>query len=129
MNHFQVGDKVRLKAAPHYGLRGLVETVGEDKVMIRADGIEGLITASLDQVTNFSLAARKAWLSMPTRQVGRPKGSRFCDRVSVTLRIDRDLWQLFRAKENSGLISDRTDTINRWLREKVAEVDLLQKDA
>ena len=54
---------------------------------------------------------------MPNRRVGRPKGARHCDRVSVTLRIDRELWEQFKCDESEGLIEDRTATINSWLRE------------
>jgi len=46
-----------------------------------------------------------------------------CDRVSVTLRIDRDLWEQFQKRENQGLIEDRTAVINQWLREKLAELE------
>jgi len=63
------------------------------------------------------LAARKAWKNMPYRHVGRPKGVRHCDRVSVTLRIDRDLWEQFKRDESAGRIKDRTATINLWFRE------------
>jgi uncharacterized protein (DUF4415 family) len=52
---------------------------------------------------------------------------RFCDRVSVTLRIDRDLWEQFQLKESSGLIDDRTATINNWLREKLAELEQTER--
>ena len=47
----------------------------------------------------------------------RPKGARHCDRVSVTLRIDRELWEKFKQDELEGLIEDRTATINTWFRE------------
>ena len=124
----EIGDKVKVKAGSQRGVRGLVEAVAEDKIVVRTHGVEESITVSTDEVTNFSLAARKAWLSMPKRQVGRPKGSKFCDRVSVTLRIDRDLWQQFRTKEHSGLIGNRTEAVNRWFREKLAEMDVVQKD-
>jgi len=73
-------------------------------------------------VTNFSLAARKAWKNMPHRRVGRPKGSRHCDRVSVTLRIDRELWEQFRQDESEGLIEDRTATINAWFRDMLDQL-------
>jgi hypothetical protein len=56
--------------------------------------------------------------------VGRRKGTRLCDRVSVTLRIDRDLWQPFVELEQAGVIEDRTAAINRWLRERLAELDV-----
>jgi len=81
-----------------------------------------LIAVASKFVTNFSLAARKAWKNMPHRQVGRPKGSRHCDRVSVTLRIDRELWEKFKQDELAGLIEDRTATINAWFREMLAKL-------
>jgi uncharacterized protein (DUF4415 family) len=113
---------VKLKTGLHCGVRGVVESLAENRVVIRVEGINGLATVSPDEVTNFSLAARKAWLRMPKRQVGRPKGSKFYDRVSVTLRIDRDLWERFQSHEKAGLIEDRTATINAWLREKVQRI-------
>jgi uncharacterized protein (DUF4415 family) len=81
-----------------------------------------LVELKSHEVTNFSLAARKAWQSMPHKRVGRPKGSRVCDRTSVTLRIDRDLWDEFRALESNERIKDRTTVINAMLREKLAEL-------
>ena len=56
---------------------------------------------------------------MPHRRVGRPRGARHCDLVSVTLRIDRELWERFRQDESAGLIEDRTATINMWFRDMV----------
>jgi uncharacterized protein (DUF4415 family) len=53
---------------------------------------------------------------MPDRRVGRPKGSTVCDRVSVTIRLDRDLWESFRAAESTGYVTDRTATLNSWIR-------------
>ena len=124
MNQFEIGDKVKLKSGNHKGVRGMVEAIAEDKVVIRADGIRELINLPPAEVTNFSLAARKAWLSMPKREVGRPKGSKYFDRVSVTLRIDRDLWARFQAHERSGQIEDRTATINAWLREQIQRIGI-----
>jgi uncharacterized protein (DUF4415 family) len=74
-------------------------------------------------VTNFSLAARKAWVTGPDRAVGRRKGTKLCDRVSVTLRIDRDLWERFREMEGAGLIEDRTASVNSWLRQNLDELE------
>ena len=58
----------------------------------------------------------------PDRAVGRKKGTKLYDRVSVTLRFDRDLWEHFQALEEEGVIDDRTGLINRWFREKLAEL-------
>jgi hypothetical protein len=64
---------------------------------------------------------------MPERRVGRPKGSTVCDRISVTIRFDRELWQRFRIAETEGLIADRTATFNAWLEEHLDRVHLKSK--
>src|SRR5262249_18889010 len=125
----EAGDKVRLKAKSHLGLRGIVEATKGDKLVIRLEDSGQKVFVAPEEVTNLSLAARKAWMSTPDRRVGRPKGMRFCDRVSVTLRIDRDLWEQFRSKEAIGLIDDRTATINSWLREKLAELERVERQS
>ena len=113
----KVGDKVKLKSHNGAPVRGVIEEVFDDKLLVRLHDSRELVPVALELITNFSLAARKAWKNMPHRQVGRPKGARHCDRVSVTLRIDRTLWEQFRRAESEDLIDDRTVTINAWLRE------------
>jgi len=119
----KVGDKVRVKTNGSSGARGVIEATKSGRLVVRLEELGNTIVVKPDEVTNLSLAARKAWVSMPDRGVGRPKGMRFCDRVSVTLRIDRDLWEQFRSKESAGIIDDRTAIINSWLREKLAELE------
>ena len=116
------GDKVRLKMSGLSGARGIIESIAGEVMVIRLEKTRKLVRVSHENATNLSLAARKAWVSLPTRKVGRPKGLKFCDRVSVTLRIDRDLWEEFRKKESQGFIEDRTTTMNQWLRDKLAEL-------
>jgi hypothetical protein len=113
-----VGDKVKLKrsAAVAAGAHGVI-TEASDPLSVRLDESGEIITVSTDMVTNFSLAARKAWQNMPERNVGRPKGSRVCDRISVTIRVDRDLWERFRRAEAEGLVEDRTSVLNLWIAE------------
>jgi uncharacterized protein (DUF4415 family) len=123
----EVGDKVRLKAKNHSGSRGIIEATQDGKLVVRLEDSGQKVLVAPEEVTNLSLAARKAWVSMPDRHVGRPKGMRFCDRISVTLRIDRDLWEQFQSKEATGLIDDRTATINSWLREKLAELEQVER--
>ena len=86
----EVGDKVQLKDHSGTPSRGVVAAVHGDELLVRLDESGELVAVASESVTNFSLAARKAWKNMPHRRVGRPKGARHCDRVSVTLRIDRD---------------------------------------
>jgi len=117
------GDKVRLKNSGQPGPRGVVERVSGDALLVRVEESSEILRVPADAVVNFSLAARKAWKSMPDRRVGRPKGTRLCDRVSVTLRIDRGLWERFQLDEDRGLIEDRTAMINTWLREKLDDLE------
>jgi hypothetical protein len=118
----KVGDKIRLKDHNGALVRGVVAAVRGDELLVRLDESGEFVFIAPERVTNFSLAARKAWKNMPHRRVGRPKGARHCDRVSVTLRIDRELWERFRQNESAGLIKDRTATINSWFREMLVKL-------
>ena len=119
----EVGDKIRIKTGVHLGQRGVVTAAGESQVAVRLDATGKIVEVSATDIHNYSRAARKAWESMPDRAVGRPKGTRLCDRVSVTVRIDRIVWERFRAAESCGIISDRTATINHLLRQKLDELE------
>jgi len=116
------GDKVKMKDLAHLGARGLVEEVDGRSLVVRLEQSDEVVSVPEGVVTNFSLAARKAWQSMPARNVGRPRGSRVSDRVSVTLRIDRELWERFRRYEEGGLIDDRTARVNGWLKRMLDEL-------
>ncbi len=117
------GDKVRVKAGDHTGERGVVESVDGEKLLVRLEKTDMKVHVTADQITNYSLAARKAWVTGPDRAVGRRKGTKLTDRVSVTLRIDRDLWEQFQGLEETGIIDDRTGLINGWFREKLAKLE------
>lgn len=118
-----LGDKVRLKTGPHSGERGVVDAIDGARLVVRLDRSGQKARVLAEQVTNFSLAARKAWVTEPHRAVGRKRGTKLSDRLSVTLRIDRHLWERFVALEASGLIDDRIGLINAWLREKLADME------
>ena len=114
----QIGDKVRIRATK---ARGIIESLGDKRIRVRL--VSGsLVTISEREITNYSLAARKAWKNMPNRRVGRPKGTTTTDRVSVTLRFDRELWETFRNAEQRGDVADRTTAINDWIAEKLSEL-------
>ena len=115
----KVGDKVRIKTSH---ARGVIQRIKGKSLFVSLDeGGAELVEGS--ELTNFSLAARKAWESMPERRVGRPKGSSKTDRVSVTLRIDRELWARFQQAEQEKQITDRTGTVNKWIAEKLDELE------
>nr|ADY57969.1 hypothetical protein Plabr_0340 [Rubinisphaera brasiliensis DSM 5305] len=119
----RTGDKIRIKAGPHKGKRGLIEDAVENTLTVRLDNQNTIVTLMEHDVTNYSLAARKAWERMPHRRVGRPAGATSSDRISVTLRIDRNLWASFTEAESKGLIANRTHVVNMWFAEKLAEIN------
>lgn len=117
------GDKVRMKSGSHAGERGVIEAIDGGKLLVRMEFSGRSMRVVPEAVTNFSLAARKAWITGPDRAVGRRIGTKLCDRMSVTLRIDRDLWERFLEMEKTSLIENRTAFINKWLREKLDELE------
>src|SRR5207244_8646743 len=118
-----VRDTVRVKAGANAGERGLVEALDGEKLVVWLESSDLKVRVTPEQVTNFSLAARKAWVTGPDRAVGRRRGTKLYDRVSVTLRFDREVWERFIGLENAGFIEDRTALVNRWFREKMADLD------
>ena len=118
----EIGDKVRLKTGCEVGERAFVVAVRSNQLVVELEKSGRSLAVRSQDVTNYSLAARKAWVTEPGRAVGRRKGTKLCDRVSVTLRLDRNLWEEFREKEEAGIIPDRTAVINDWLRDKLAEL-------
>jgi hypothetical protein len=119
----EIGDKVRLKAGVSSGERGIISIIEDDEVVVRLEGSGRTVRVQPGEITNYSLAARKAWVTEPDRAVGRRKGTKLSDRVSVTLRLDRDLWEHFLGLEEKGVIEDRTAVINVWFREKLSKLD------
>jgi hypothetical protein len=119
----EAGDKVRLKRGDHAKKRGVVEGVDGEELVVRLEESGAKTRVTTEQITNYSLAARKAWVTGPDRAVGRKKGTKLYDRISVTLRFDRELWERFVALEEEGVIEDRTAFVNGMFREKMAELD------
>lgn len=117
------GDKARVKVGSHSGERCVIEAVDGETLVVRLEKTARLLRLQPDAVTNFSLAARKAWVTDPDRGVGRPKGTRLRDRVTVTFRIDRVLWERFMILVETGHIEDRNSVVNSWFREKLPEQD------
>lgn len=98
------------------GLRGVIVEKTADGCVVAFEEGSKQTTIQVDNLTNFSAAARQAWNRMPNRKVGRPAGTKVSDRVSVIFRIDRSLWEEFLESERAGFVSDRTNIINTCLR-------------
>ena len=59
----QVGDKIRISAGNQKGQRGTIQDVTNASLEVKLES-GGTVTVSSKDVTNFSLAARKAWRTM-----------------------------------------------------------------
>jgi hypothetical protein len=115
------GDKIRLKKTRTSSGRAQVVSFDGDIIRVALPSGE-TISVGAEDITNFSSAARRAWDSRPERQVGRPRGM-VKDRISVTVRIDRQLWQRVRALESAGILTRRTEWLNTTLREAVEPLE------
>jgi hypothetical protein len=120
VQHHIKGDKIRIKRGEFTGERGILFRPQSGKWIVSLVQRDGSILVPNEDLTNYSLAARRAWRSMPDRKVGRPAGSKVSDRVSVIFRIDRILWNAFLNAEEVGLVEDRTSVINECLRNILA---------
>ncbi len=107
-------DKLRITAGRSRGARAVVEEVLSEDLLVRLLDTNKVVPVAKEDVLNFSAAARKAWKTMPARKVGRPPGQTV-DRVSVTVRLDRALWDRFRKLEAKGAIDDRSDFLEAAL--------------
>jgi hypothetical protein len=123
------GDKIRIKSGKFAGERGILMRPHSSKWIVSMPHKDLTFLVSTEELTNYSLAARRAWRSMPDRKVGRPAGSKVSDRVSVIFRVDRTLWNQFLIAEEAGFIADRTTVINACLRDVLASSRRLQPKA
>ena len=129
MSENKKGDKIRIKSGKFAGERGILIRPHTGKWIVSMHNRDLTALVSSEEVTNFSLAARRAWRSMPDRKVGRPTGSKVSDRISVIFRIDRTLWNQFMIAEEAGIIADRTTVINECLRDVLAASRRMQPKA
>ena len=113
-----------MKCGPHRGKRGIIISATGQALTVRIESDESAVLAKPRELTNYSLAARKAWVSMPRRRVGRPVGTSKTQRISVTLRLDLELWDRFKRLESLRLIEDRTAVINDWFRQNLTQLEL-----
>jgi hypothetical protein len=109
----RVGDKVRIKGGVHAGVRAVVGKVAHNLLITVINGSDALMVPPGD-VTNYSLAARRAWAVMPKRS-GRPKKAGSTKRM-VSIRIDPNVWDGLAAMVRAGRIPSREGALNAWLR-------------
>lgn len=116
---FSLGDKVRVRAGPYAGSRGVVRAIGETGAVVTLlAGTE--IALSFAEITNYSAAARRAWQSMPKR-AGRPRLPAPRKKL-VSVRLDLDVWRMLAQAAECGLVPSREQAINAWLRERLVHL-------
>lgn len=125
-NGFRPGDKVRVRVGPHAGARGVVRCQHGSQLIVDLPGTP-TIEVSPDEVTNYSLAARRAWAVMPKR-AGRPR-LEIPRKKMVSMRLDVDLWQRLSQAVEVGLIPSREEAVNRWIRERLDSLPKLSMSA
>jgi hypothetical protein len=112
----RVGDKVRIRAAPRTGERGVIHSVTSEGLEVALPNGD-IVTVEPVGLTNYSLAARRAWQTMP-KKAGRPHSPGPGKRM-VSIRIDAELWAELEAAASNGLIPSREFAVNQWLREQL----------
>jgi hypothetical protein len=116
---YQPGDKVRVRSGPHLGSRGIL--LGQEGGLVRLELSSGeTILVQPHELTNFSLAARKAWQTMPKR-AGRPPSPNTRKKM-VSLRLDVDVWRMLGRAAEFNLIPSREQAVNEWLRKRLVQL-------
>jgi len=104
-------------------MRGVIVSEANGMLIVELQG-EKTTEIAPGKVTNYSLAARRAWATMP-KKAGRPRLDTSGKKKMVSLRIDADLWERLGQAVEAGLIPNRGQAVNTWLRE---QLDLLLAD-
>jgi uncharacterized protein (DUF4415 family) len=113
---FQIGDKVKIRSGSHAGARGVIQ--GEDigLLHIRLEMGE-IVNLTALEITNFSLAARRAWETMP-KKAGRPSLDEPRKRM-VSLRLDVDVLEMLEHASAIGIFPNKSEGMNQILRENL----------
>jgi len=113
---FQPGDKVRIRSGSYIGAKGVIRAESDGLLEIQLDE-GGIVSVPAKEMTNYSLAARRAWQAMPKR-AGRPQLATPRKKM-VSIRIDVDVWNHLGEAVELGLIPNREEAVNTWLRERL----------
>jgi uncharacterized protein (DUF4415 family) len=125
---FHPGDKIRIRNGSFAGTRGIIRGEVDSLLEIQLDGSEShTVTVPVEDITNYSLAARRAWQVMPKR-AGRPQLP-LPRKKMVSMRLDVDVWDRLGDAVELGLITNREEAVNLWLREKLDALPIKQRDS
>lgn len=114
-----VGDKVRIRVGDQIGQRGVIYAISDKQIAVVLDN-EKVVYLVNNEITNYSLAARRAW-AKNRKRAGRPKSKRL-SKKTVSLRVDSALWDMLGDAVAQGLISSRTQAIHDWITERLDQI-------
>jgi uncharacterized protein (DUF4415 family) len=119
-NEFLQGDKIRIRVGENKGFRGRIKSCNKEECEVDLLPDHKLIIVKSTQITNYSLAARKAWKTIPKKS-GRPlqPGPR---KKRVSVRIDEEVWEQLKQAAEQGLIPSREEWLNSLLKQKVQQL-------
>jgi hypothetical protein len=112
----QVGDKVRIRSGTHAKERGVIRTTEGALLEIQLDG-GSLIQVGPEEITNYSLAARRAWQVMP-KQAGRHQLAAPRKRM-ISLRLGISILEYLERATELHLIPNKEQTVNTGLRRQL----------
>jgi|SRR2546421_6358348 len=125
---FHPGDKIRIRNGPFAGARGIIRAKVDGLLEIQLDESKSNpVTIPVEDITNYSLAARRAWQVMPKR-AGRPQLP-LPRKKMVSMRLDVEVWDRLGDAVELGLITSREEAVNLWLREKLDALPFKQRDS
>jgi transcription antitermination factor NusG len=64
----QENDKVRIKSGDYKGQKGVIQAIASNELVLKLEN-GAVLNVNPNEVTNQSLAARKAWQTMRKQQV------------------------------------------------------------
>lgn len=109
------GDKVRIRST---GARAVVCRQTGSKLEVRLGDV--LAVVDPEEVTNYSLAARRAWVTRP-KKAGRPPLPTVRKKL-ISLRVDIEILDWLAVLSEWGSIPSREAAINRILRERIPDM-------
>lgn len=113
-----LNDKVRIKEGEHKGRKGIVAEAQSEYLSVSIDGDKILV--SPEHVTNYSLAARRAWQKIPKKS-GRPRSSKPRKKM-VSIRVEIESWELLGRAIELGYVSSKEEAVNSWIKEKLEKL-------
>lgn len=111
------GDKLRIRGGRHSGRRALLLGTAGRRIRVQLESGAVITLSTRTPITNFSLAARRAWQVMPKRAGRRAQETPRSRMLSI--RFDRALLARLDRAVAEGAASSRSQAIEEWVQRGV----------